>query len=226
MDEKGETKDDKKQQKSKTSSVLQAEEMFSQVVNILATETNQVKREREQLEKEKEIMKGILKFQKGMIKLNVGGLKFATSIETLRKYPTSMIGVMFSGNFEMIQNSDGSFFIDRDGTHFRYILNHLRGCELQLPNDKKRLEELRQEAHFYQLIELEEMIKNSETCRVCQMKKSQGNCSAHKVNNLTCSCYSSIVPYGCGVCQSHKCKQQYQCCGVCVDCKRGCAPHS
>jgi hypothetical protein len=36
---------------------------------------------------------------------------------------------MFSGRHQLKTESDGSHFIDRDGTHFRYILNYLRdGC--------------------------------------------------------------------------------------------------
>ena len=37
-----------------------------------------------------------------------------------------MLQAMFSGRFDTKPSEDGSFFIDRDGTHFRYILNYLR----------------------------------------------------------------------------------------------------
>lgn len=43
----------------------------------------------------------------------------------------------------------GNYFIDRDGTHFRYILNYLRDGFLDIP--KKVARELLQEARFYQL---------------------------------------------------------------------------
>ena len=46
---------------------------------------------------------------------------------------------------------DGSFFIDRDGTYFRFILNYLRNGELILPEGATFLKELEAEAKFYQL---------------------------------------------------------------------------
>ena len=86
------------------------------------------------------------------VKLNVGGQHFTTSVETLRKDPNSMLASMFSGNFEMIPFSeDGSIFIDRDGTYFRFILNYLRNGELILPDGATFLKELKAEATFYQI---------------------------------------------------------------------------
>ena len=84
-------------------------------------------------------------------KLNVGGHFFTTSIQTLTKDPNSMLAAMFSGKFEMKPCEDGSFFIDRDGTHFRFILNYLRTGELTLPKGITFLEELLKEAEFYQI---------------------------------------------------------------------------
>ena len=64
------------------------------------------------------------------VKLNVGGHYFTTSLQTLTKDPDSMLAAMFSGKFEMRPSEDGAFFIDRDGTHFRFILNYLRSGKL------------------------------------------------------------------------------------------------
>ena len=60
------------------------------------------------------------------IKLNVGGQHFTTSLQTLTKDTGSMLHAMFSGRFDAKPGEDGSYFIDRDGTHFRYILNYLQ----------------------------------------------------------------------------------------------------
>ena len=85
------------------------------------------------------------------VKLNVGGHHFATSVQTLRKDPNSMLAAMFSGKFDMKPSEDGTFFIDRDGTHFRFILNYLRNGELILPEGATFLKELEAEAKFYQI---------------------------------------------------------------------------
>ncbi len=67
--------------------------------------------------------------------------------------PGSMLHAMFSGRFETKPSEDGSYFIDRDGTHFRYILNYLRTGQLIVPQDElvRIREELLAEAEFYQV---------------------------------------------------------------------------
>ena len=63
-----------------------------------------------------------------------------------------MLSAMFSGRFETKPSgTDGSYFIDRDGTHFRYILNYLRTEELIVPKDEIVRRELLAEAEFYQV---------------------------------------------------------------------------
>ena len=85
------------------------------------------------------------------IKLNVGGQYFTTSLQTLTKDTGSMLHAMFSGRFDTKPAEDGSYFIDRDGTHFRYILNYLRTGRLLFPKDELIREELLEEAEFYQI---------------------------------------------------------------------------
>ena len=63
----------------------------------------------------------------------------------------SMLHAMFSGRFDTKPSEDGSYFIDRDGTHFRYILNYLRTGQVVVPEDKVLRKELLAEAHFYQI---------------------------------------------------------------------------
>ena len=66
--------------------------------------------------------------------------------------PGSMLHAMFSGRFDTKPSEDGSYFIDRDGTHFRYILNYLRTGELIVPEEDKIVRrELLAEAKFYQV---------------------------------------------------------------------------
>ena len=65
--------------------------------------------------------------------------------------PGSMLHAMFSGRFDTKPSEDGSYFIDRDGTHFRYILNYLRTGQLLVPKDEIIRVELLAEAEFYQI---------------------------------------------------------------------------
>ena len=62
-----------------------------------------------------------------------------------------MLHAMVSGQFATKPSEDGSYFIDRDGTHFRYILNYLRTGELIAPEEKVVRRELLAEAKFYQV---------------------------------------------------------------------------
>ena len=72
-----------------------------------------------------------------IVRLSVGGQHFETSIDTLGRDQSSMLAVMFSGRHNVITDEDGRYFIDRDGTHFRYILNYLRDGNTYLPVDNQ-----------------------------------------------------------------------------------------
>lgn len=67
--------------------------------------------------------------------MNVGGSIFETSLSTLCRDSKSLLAVMFSGRHELSVESDGSYFIDRDPTHFRLVLNYLRDLRVtqQIP---------------------------------------------------------------------------------------------
>jgi len=65
--------------------------------------------------------------------------------------PDSMLYAIFSGTSDPKPGEDGSYFIDRDGTHFRYILNYLRTGQLIVPQDEIIRVELLAEADFYQI---------------------------------------------------------------------------
>ena len=68
-----------------------------------------------------------------------------------RVFLGSMLHAMFSGRFDTKPAEDGTYFIDRDGTHFRYILNYLRTGRLLVPEDQLVQKELLEEAEFYQI---------------------------------------------------------------------------
>ena len=115
-----------------------------------------MRKEAEDVRKEKEAFESVAKKLEHVhfsstIKLNVGGQHFTTSLQTLTKDTGSMLHAMFSGRFDTKPAEDGSYFIDRDGTNFRYILNYLRTGRLLLPEDKLVRKELLEEAEFYQI---------------------------------------------------------------------------
>ena len=62
-----------------------------------------------------------------------------------------MLGAMFSGRHDVPLDDDGYVFIDRDGTHFRTILNLLRTGVLDVPESPKAANELTRELQYYQL---------------------------------------------------------------------------
>ena len=126
-----------------------AENHFRQVCEIIERETIRVRREQESIDATAKKLDQV--HFSSTVKLNVGGQYFVTSVQTLRKDPNSMLAAMFSGKFDTKISEDGSFFIDRDGTHFRFILNYLRDGELILRKRAKFLDELRKEAEFYQI---------------------------------------------------------------------------
>ena len=90
------------------------------------------------------------------INLNVGGTLFTTSLATLTRFPDTMLGAMFSGRHELHKNAAGAYFIDRDGLHFREILNFLRApAEYdQTAMSERAKVELAKELEYYGLTEL------------------------------------------------------------------------
>ncbi|KAJ3044716.1 BTB/POZ domain-containing protein kctd21 [Rhizophlyctis rosea] len=84
------------------------------------------------------------------VTFSVGGHKFTTTLETVRANPNSRLAQMFDSGGNV--DGNGEVFIDRDGTHFRHILNLLRGVNtIASIDDASALEELLVDADFYQL---------------------------------------------------------------------------
>ena len=114
--------------------------------------------EKRDWEIEKTRVKATKTFEK-IVTLNVGGSRYTTTLSTLTKYPDSMLGAMFSGRHALVQQEDGSYFIDRDGEAFSHVLSYLRDSNIVLTiipilSNELRIR-LRYEAGFYQLQELE-----------------------------------------------------------------------
>ena len=88
-----------------------------------------------------------------LVHLNVGGCVFATRRNTL-------CSGFFLGCVETLEPHETEIFIDRDPTHFRYILNWLRGSRV-LPEDEQTLLELECEADFYSLDDMRQNIRET-----------------------------------------------------------------
>jgi hypothetical protein len=86
-----------------------------------------------------------------IIFLNVGGVYFVTRRTTLLQSDSFFAGAVRS-------NPDiQELFVDRDPTHFRHVLNWIRGVKF-LPDDDMTLQELAWEADYYCLAQLKEAI--------------------------------------------------------------------
>ena len=116
-----------------------------------------VEEEKRDWEIEKTRVKDTKTFER-IVTLNVGGSRYTTTLSTLTKYPDSMLGAMFSGRHALVQQEDGSYFIDRDGETFSHVLSYLRDSNIVLALVPTLPRELRMrleyEARFYQLREL------------------------------------------------------------------------
>lgn len=100
-----------------------------------------------------------------IVDVNVGGHVYTTSLASLTRFPDSMLGVMFSGRRVVAMDSRGSFFIDRDGPMFRYVLNFLRSSKLNLPNNFQEFDQLMEEADFYQIPQLVDALNEIKSSR-------------------------------------------------------------
>jgi len=146
-----------------------------------------IRKEREDFEsekKERSQFKRKIENWPRQLKIRVGNDVYFTSPQTLTTIPDSFFAsallsymrlassspdkAVSSFNQPMLQEEEGEgegegeekekeVFIDRDGTHFAYILNYLRDKEKNrciLPRDKLVLKQLKAEAEFYQLREM------------------------------------------------------------------------
>ena len=111
-----------------------------------------LKKEQEKWELEKVKVSSTHSFE-SRIKLDVGGTQFTTTLTTLTRFPDSMIGAMFSGRHKLVADDSGYYFIDRDGTHFRHILNFLRCPEEfnETIEEDEKYKEIMREAAYYGL---------------------------------------------------------------------------
>ncbi|KAF8361509.1 hypothetical protein PRIPAC_88432 [Pristionchus pacificus] len=100
--------------------------------------------------------------QSSIISLNVGGHLFSTTPSTLSSRSPSLLSSYIQGDTNVSSSihtlPDGTIFIDRDGSLFSIILNFLRNGRLCVSESFGDLSRLREEALFYQLPSLVNLI--------------------------------------------------------------------
>ena len=70
------------------------------------------------------------------VHLDVGGKQFTTSLSTLTSVPGSKIFDLFTGRLATVLDmKTNSYFIDRDGELFRFVLQFLRDGTLAVPDN-------------------------------------------------------------------------------------------
>jgi len=128
------------------------------------------------------------------VKLNVGGQIFVTTRSTLMRYRDSMLASIVSGLFTMEKDPEGAFFIDRDPTNFRHILNFLRDGSVDVEgNTIAQNRALLREARFFQVkglvCLLEELVKRASAKRKSELSdekvyKFMPNVETSKLNEI------------------------------------------
>lgn len=115
-----------------------------------------------------DLILGLLLIMKtNVIRLDVGGTFFTTSLSTVTSTPANRLARLVLDRLICTTSNAHNnspvekpiVVIDRDGSHFRYILNYLRDADrVCLPSDSDTLEELLTEVEYYQLYSLKKLI--------------------------------------------------------------------
>ncbi|VDM45530.1 unnamed protein product [Toxocara canis] len=99
-----------------------------------------------------------------IVRLNVGGTLYSTTKQTLlREEDTFFTQLLQQDGLEKYSQvalllSDGTYFIDRDGLLFAYVIDYLRSGKLVLAENFQKVAMLREEAIFYQLDGLQQQL--------------------------------------------------------------------
>jgi hypothetical protein len=95
-----------------------------------------------------------------IVTFNVGGTKFQALLATINNLKYHMLASLVSERFN-VGTIEREYFIDREPTHFRFILNYLRDRKVSLPSSLSLLYQLLVEAEYYQIQPLLVLIENT-----------------------------------------------------------------
>lgn len=127
-----------------------------------------------------------------VVELNVGGQTYTTSLATLLSDKDSYLAGLFSGKYKVVKDSRGRFFIDRDGSLFRYVLDYLRNSILTLPENFIESNRLLKEAEFFQIKGLVRALN----LHIFNNDTSIGNHTAKKVGGFISLCVRGTYAFG------------------------------
>lgn len=101
-------------------------------------------------------------FKDDIITFNIGGQIYSTTRATINDNVDcqSFLAVLIRNQTSTPVDRHGRYFLDRDGTYFRYVLNFFREKKLILPENFAELKQLCCEAKFYQIDRLVTEIEN------------------------------------------------------------------
>eukprot|EP00483_Globobulimina_turgida_P004124 UN04132 len=99
---------------------------------------------------------------------------------------------MFEGKFSIKPSKDGSYYIDRYGEHFKYILHYLQNKKLNLPQDNINylIHHLLLDAKYYHLKSLELSLYSLLVCKL------GSNILSEKDMRFVCECLEYDYPNG------------------------------
>lgn len=118
-----------------------------------------------------------------IISINVGGKKFATKLQTLLNIKDNLFyKLIISKRF----NFQNGIFIDRSSKMFPYILEYFRNQEINIKRfSKEELEELREEAIYYEVLPLETILGDSKGIKYISMEVSSFYLSNNQIIGQT-----------------------------------------
>jgi lipid II:glycine glycyltransferase (peptidoglycan interpeptide bridge formation enzyme) len=101
-------------------------------------------------------------FKDDIITFNIGGHIHSTTRSTINENVDcqSLLALIITNQTPTQLDNNGHYFIDRDGSYFRYILNYFRDKKLYLPENFTELKQLCLEAKYYQIDRLINEIEN------------------------------------------------------------------
>lgn len=144
-----------------------------------------------------------------IVLLDIGGMRFKTTETTINK--SGFFRALLSGKFGDNKQNDGSYFVDRNGEYFKYLLDFLRYGYVTIPSKYATMIHL--EAEFYQInLDLSDIVEklklpslllvSMQTCRTIYIngKKLEKEYKKYKLDehswqNINYKSYSTFLAH-------------------------------